>query len=192
MTLSVLIICTFCCNMNWRRHNGLGSISLSLKLFQNIYGLDDVIKLKHFPHYWPFVRGIYRSPVDSPHKGQWRGALTFFFICAWTNGWANNQDFSDLRHNCAHYGDIVMQFAVAHTYTNKHETRYQWLGANCVDSCICTGVTTVLFKSSHENKHNTNSYNTLWHGLSLEKWQNRFILPPVFKTQIQFRSYTEN
>ena len=38
---------------------------------------DDVIKLKHFPRYWPFVRGIHRSPVDSPHKGQWRGALIF-------------------------------------------------------------------------------------------------------------------
>ena len=37
-----------------------------------------VIKWEHFPHYWPFVRGIHRSPVDSPHKGQWRGALVFF------------------------------------------------------------------------------------------------------------------
>ena len=26
---------------------------------------DDVIKWKHFPFYWPFVRGIHRSPVDS-------------------------------------------------------------------------------------------------------------------------------
>ena len=24
---------------------------------------DDVIKWKHFPRYWPFVRGIHRSPV---------------------------------------------------------------------------------------------------------------------------------
>ena len=40
---------------------------------------DDVIKWKHFPRYWPFVRGIHRSPVNSPHKGQWRGALMLFF-----------------------------------------------------------------------------------------------------------------
>ena len=40
---------------------------------------DDVIKWKHFPRYWPFVRGIHRSPVNSPHKGQWRGALVFFY-----------------------------------------------------------------------------------------------------------------
>ena len=38
---------------------------------------DDVIKWKHFPRYWPFVRGIRRSSVNSPHKGQWRGALMF-------------------------------------------------------------------------------------------------------------------
>ena len=38
---------------------------------------DDVIKWKHFPRYWPFVRGIRRSPVNFPHKGQWRGALMF-------------------------------------------------------------------------------------------------------------------
>ena len=39
----------------------------------------DVIKWKHFPRYWPFVRGIHRWPVDSSHKSQWRGALVFFF-----------------------------------------------------------------------------------------------------------------
>ena len=39
---------------------------------------DDVIKWQHFPRYWPFVRGIHRPPVNSPHKGQWRRALMFF------------------------------------------------------------------------------------------------------------------
>ena len=35
---------------------------------------DDVIKWKHL-RYWPFVRGIHRTPVNSPHTGHWRGAL---------------------------------------------------------------------------------------------------------------------
>ena len=43
----------------------------------------DVIKWKHFPRYWPFVRGIHRWPVNSPHKGKWCGALMFSLICAW-------------------------------------------------------------------------------------------------------------
>ena len=48
---------------------------------------DDVIKRKHFPCYWPFVRGVHWSPVNSPHKGQWGGALMFSLICDWINGW---------------------------------------------------------------------------------------------------------
>ena len=59
---------------------------------------DDVIKWKHFPRYWPFVRGIHQSPVNSLHKGQWRGALMFSFICVWINGWVNNREAGDLRH----------------------------------------------------------------------------------------------
>ena len=53
---------------------------------------DDVIKWRRFPRRWPFVRGIHRSPVNSPHKGQWRGALMFSLICTWTNSWVNNRD----------------------------------------------------------------------------------------------------
>ena len=69
---------------------------------------DDVIKWKHFPRYWPFVRGIQRSPVNSPHQDQWRGALVFFLICARINGWVNNRDAGDLRRCRAHYDVIVM------------------------------------------------------------------------------------
>ena len=69
---------------------------------------DDVIKYKHFPRYWPFVLGIHRSPVNSPHKGQWRGAFMFSLICVWIDGWVNNREAGDLRRYCAHYDDIAM------------------------------------------------------------------------------------
>ena len=69
---------------------------------------DDVIKWKHFPHYWPFVRGIHRWPVNSPHKGQWNGALMFSLICAWLNGSINNREAGDLRHYRDHYDVTVM------------------------------------------------------------------------------------
>ena len=65
-------------------------------------------QMKHFPRYWPFVRGIHRSPVNSPHKGQWRGALMFSLICVWINDWVNNREAGDLRHYRAHYDVIVM------------------------------------------------------------------------------------
>ena len=69
---------------------------------------DDVIKWKHFPRYWPFVRGIHRSPVNSTYKGQWYGALMFSLICAWTNRWVKNRDVGDLRRYRAHYDVTVM------------------------------------------------------------------------------------
>ena len=69
---------------------------------------DDVIKWKHFPRYCPFVRGIHWWPVNFPHKGQWRGALMYSFICAWINGWVNNREAGDWRHRRAHYDVIVM------------------------------------------------------------------------------------
>ena len=69
---------------------------------------DDVIKWKHFPRNWPFERGIHRSPVNSPHKGQWRGALMFTLICVWINDWVNNREAGDLRCYRAHYDVIVI------------------------------------------------------------------------------------
>ena len=49
-------------------------------------------------------------PVNSPHKGQWRGALMFSLIYAWINDWVNNRETGDLRRQCGHYDVIVMQF----------------------------------------------------------------------------------
>ena len=69
---------------------------------------DDVIKWKHFPRYWPFVREIHRSPVNSPHKSLWRGALMFSLICVWINDWANNRETGDLRRYRAHCDVTVM------------------------------------------------------------------------------------
>ena len=75
---------------------------------------DDVIKWKNFPRYWPFVRGIHRSPVNSPHKGQWRGALMFTLIYARINGWVNNCEAGDLRRYHTHYDVIVMHNCQRH------------------------------------------------------------------------------
>ena len=58
---------------------------------------DDVIKWRHFPCYWPFVRGIHRSPVNYPHKGQWRGAL--MLSKQWWGWWFETQS-SSLWHHC--------------------------------------------------------------------------------------------
>ena len=68
---------------------------------------DDFIKWNQFPRYWLFVTGIHWSLVDSPTTAS---ELSFdvFFMCAWTNGWANNRDTSDLRQHRTHYDVTVM------------------------------------------------------------------------------------
>ena len=53
--------------------------------YSSILCHDYVIKWKHFPRYWPFVRAM-----NSPHKGQWRGASCFHwnvFIDLRLNKW---------------------------------------------------------------------------------------------------------
>ena len=92
---------------------GLGVLWLCWSMWDN--GHDDVIKWKHFPRYWPFVRGIHRSPVNSPPKGQWRGALMFSLICVWINGWVNNREAGDLRGYHAHY-DVTGMAIISYIY----------------------------------------------------------------------------
>ena len=77
---------------SWWRHQ-MEACSASLALVRGI-------------HRW--LRGIHRSPVNSPHTDQWRGALMFALICAWTNGWVNNQDAGELKRHSAHYDATVM------------------------------------------------------------------------------------
>ena len=58
---------------------------------------------------------FHRSPVNSPHKGQWRGALMFSLICTRINGWVNNGEAGDLR-------------------------RHRPLWRHCIDSFAATGI----------------------------------------------------
>ena len=66
---------------------GTEPITCFLQYQYAVYRFDDVVKWKHFPRYWPLwgeSTGHQWIPVDSTHKGQWRGALVFSLICAWT------------------------------------------------------------------------------------------------------------
>ena len=68
---------------------------------------DDVIKWKHFSRYWPFVRGIHRSPMNlwsSSHKGQSRRFLLLYLIFVCANCWAAG----GLRRYSVHYDVTVM------------------------------------------------------------------------------------
>ena len=90
---------------------------------------DDVIKWKYFTRHWPFVRGIHRSPVNYPHKGQWRRALMSSLIGACINGWVNNRGADDLRRHRAHYDVTVMlprkRLTQQHVALGSVNTKYQ-------------------------------------------------------------------
>ena len=92
-------------------------------------------QMETFPRYWPFVRGIHRSPVNSPHKGQWHGALMFYLICARINGWVNNHKACDLRCHRAHYDVTVMIGSGNGLVPNKRQAII-WANTDPVHWCV--------------------------------------------------------
>ena len=95
-----------------------------------------LVKLQSAYTHWPWWRhqmetfsallalcaGNSTVPVNSPHKGQWRGALMFSLIYAWINDWVNNREAGDLRRHCDHYDVIVM--APVHVRRNSQVQPY--------------------------------------------------------------------
>ena len=107
--------CRWCISTGWWLPSGRGGgyvgASRPLPIWnEDRIHHDDVIKWKYFPRYWPFVRGIHRQSLDSPHKGQWRGALVFSLMCAWKNGSAKTRDDDYFSCHRAHYDVTVLTF----------------------------------------------------------------------------------
>ena len=129
---------------------------------------DDVIKWKHFPRYWPFVRGVHRSPVNSPHKGQWRGALMFSLICAWINVWVNNGEAGDLRRRRAHYVVTVI-FLIDIVYCNHATTSYNILEDS--DSLLCKWTISRITGPFWANPHFSQKELVIWSFLCCQPTQ---------------------
>ena len=72
----------------------------------DIYKLcvDNVIKWKHFPRYWLFVRGILQSPEQRPVTR----SFGIFFDQRLSKQLSNNRDAGDLRRHRAHHDVTVM------------------------------------------------------------------------------------
>ena len=63
---------------------------------------NDVMICYNFPSYRPLLRGIHWSPMDSLHKGQWRGALIYSLMCPLRTGWTSIGVAGELRR----HGDV--------------------------------------------------------------------------------------
>ena len=73
------------------------------------------------------MRKIHRSPVNFPHKGQWRGALMSALIYVWINGWVNNREAGDLRRYRDHSDVIVMNPPVTDMFPlQRTSDAYLW------------------------------------------------------------------
>ena len=53
--------------------------------------------------------------MNSPHKGQWRGALI--------NGWVNYREAGDSRRHCAHY-DVIEMLSLEHSCRLSFDTTW--------------------------------------------------------------------
>ena len=79
--------------------------------------------------------------MNSPHKGQWRGALVFSLICTWINDWVNTPEAGDFRRNCAHYSVTVVFLNNMLIY---HSFFFYQIKENFI-RCWCTKSSTCLF-----------------------------------------------
>ena len=88
---------------------------------------EAVIKWKHYPRYWPFVRGIHRSPVNSPpERPVTRSFDVFFDLCLnkrlskqlW--GWWFETSSRSLWRHCNESGD--------------------WCGAVDIEGCVSISI----------------------------------------------------
>ena len=109
--------------------------------------------METFPRNWPFVRGIHRSPVNSPHKGQWRGALMFSLICVSINDWVNNREAGDLRRYRAHCDVNVMCIFMTTKSYHSHSRKPR---SHCIVGCPG------LIHSCWWNMINPGSQNFIW------------------------------
>ena len=72
---------------------------------------------------------LWGESIGNRRNSQWRGALVFSLICAWTNGWATRQDDGDLRRHRAQYYVTVM-FQVYFMRTALYLLPYTMQGDN--------------------------------------------------------------
>ena len=117
---------------------------------------DDVTIWEHFVRYWSFFRVIYLSPVDSPYKSQWCGALIFSLIWAWTNLWANSRDAGDLRCHSTRCDETIMQNRAVPVHDKKCKPQ---------NTCLFAYNVIVSFQVCEVYSNNIENDTWLWHAL---------------------------
>ena len=113
-------------------------LTLSILIFMMTSSNRNIFRAR----YWPFARGIHRSPVNSPHRGQWRGAFMFSLICT-RNGWVNNHEAGDLRSHRVHY-DVTVIYEIQYSLST-----HSFDIISIPLKCDCMFDKTIIFNRSH-------------------------------------------
>ena len=95
-------------------------------------------QMETFPRYWPFVRGIHCSLVNSPHNSQWRGVLIFLFnqgLIKWLSKQSRrHRDHHDVTVMCI---SKLRRIFCTRTWVmkTKWKARVSWIQSNCQLTC---------------------------------------------------------
>ena len=98
------------------------------------------------------------SPVNSPHKGQWGGALVFSLIYVWANGWVNNRDAGELRRHWAYYAITLCLFV---WFITKSFLTYSFFPPIPALSTISRPLTSSMCSITPETANVGSSYNRM-------------------------------
>ena len=124
-----------------------------------IWTNDDVIKWKHFPRYWPFVRGIRWIPRTKARDPE----LWFSLICAWINGWVNNGEAGDLRCHRAHYDVTVMQ-EFGQVMDTSYVRSLITIPSKCTTTLICSTDNDTALTESYISRYLFYLQGHVWRG----------------------------
>ena len=103
---------------------------------------------------------------NSPHKGQWRGALMFSVIDARIKGWVNSREAGDLRRDRTHYDVIAMVLFVVVIWPviivlgwsiHLHHYSDVIMGAVASQITIITIVFSTVYSDADQRKHQSSA-----------------------------------
>ena len=123
-------------------------------MYRKYHEHDDVIQWKHFPHYWPFVRGIHRSP-QRPVTRSFDVFIDLHLnkrLCKQSWGWWFKTPLRSLWRHCNEYvylSSISTSSCVVLLGSNCHHSRnrtyikqiwrFKWNSGNSANVCAHTG-----------------------------------------------------
>ena len=121
---------------------------------------DGAITQKSFPHYWPFMRGIHRSP--------WCRALMLSLTLAWTNCWTNAQVAVDFRRHEAHVMSLWWHLHVI--FLHYIDVIMTTVASQITSLAV---VYSIVYSGADQRKHQSSASLAFVRGSHRDRWISR-------------------